>query len=213
MTMNAQEYNERFEKVYALLVDAHAAFFVWRGLQNKDYEQYWKSTSNFWSTAILSLEKSWLQSLANIYELSRYSEKDSVISIYSLIKHQPSEERRKKAEALLENNKDVISNISRIRDHRLSHNNAKHLLSPKELFEKFPVKFSEVEALLGITEELFHLLHPEDNRGLSMKSFNEKCVKDAELVMKKMRYYDSERKKYLEKVGRQEIPYSEFPPN
>jgi len=210
--MNTVEYKQRFEKAYSLLVEAHVFFFVWKGLQKKEYEQYWKEF-NFWNAVIQALDKSWMLSLAKIYEDSAYSEKDEIISIFSLVEHQLDEERKKKAREILENKKEILKNISIIRHNLGAHNNAKYTLNPNDLFKKFPIKYDEIESLFETTVDIFHLLHPEKDHGLTMDQFNEKCVLDVKMIMKKLKYYDDERQKHYEKCKRNEIPYSVFPPD
>lgn len=210
--MNADEYKQRFEKAYSLLVEAHAFFFVWKGLQKKEYEQYWKELY-FWNAVICALDRSWMLSLAKIYENSTYSEKDEIISIYSLVEHQPDEERKKKAKEILENKSEILKNISIIRHNLGAHNNAKHTLAPNDLFKKFPLKSNEIDSLFEMTIDIFHLLHPENDYGLNMDQFNEMCVLDVKMIMKKLKYYDNERQKHYEKCKKGEIPQSVFPPD
>lgn len=205
--MTAKEYEKRFEDAYSLLVEAHSFFFVWRALQKKKYEPYWKGTSNFWSAVISSLNHSWMLSLAKIYEESKYSKRDEIISIYSLVEHQADTTRKSEAKGLLAKRKGLLKNLKSIRNRLLAHNNAKHRADPKELFRKYPIQYAEIEALFEMTEELFHLLHPEPNHSLSMQGFNEKCEKDVEMVMKKMKFWRDELLKHHAKKT-----YSEFPP-
>ncbi len=62
-----KQYKEYFEKLYSLLSDAFLTFYVWKGLQGKEYEDIYKENTNFWSATLISLQNSWLISLAKIY--------------------------------------------------------------------------------------------------------------------------------------------------
>jgi len=210
--MNEVEYKQRFEKAYQLLVEAHAFYFTWKGLQKEEYRQYWKELS-FWNAVICALDRSWMLSLAKIYEKSDYSEKDEIISIYSLVEHQTDEERKKKAKEILENKREVLKNISIIRHNLGAHNNAKYILNPNDLLEKFPIKYDEINSLFEMTIDIFHLLHPENDNGLTMDLFNEECINDTRMIMKKLKYYDNERQRHYEKCKNREIPQSVFPPD
>jgi hypothetical protein len=209
--MDPKEYKRRFEKAYARLVEAHGFFFVWRALQKKEYEPLWKGTANFWGAVIPALDQSWMLALAKIYENSSHSKNDTVISIYSLVEHQADAQRKAAAQKLLDSKEDLLKNIGIVRHHILAHTNAEHKVTREELFKKYPIKYKEIEELFAMTEQLFHLLHPEPNHGLSMEGFNEKCGKDVELVMKKLKYYNDERLKHFEKI-KEGMPYTEFPP-
>lgn len=209
--MNLKEYNGRFEKAYSHLTEAHGFFFVWKALQKKEYEHYWRGTSNFWTATISALDQSWMLSLARIYENSFYSKNDEVISLYSLVEHQPDTQRKEKAKKLLEEKEDLLKNIGIIRHHILAHNNAEHKITREKLFKRFPIKYSEIESIFAMTEEIFHLLHPEPNHSLSMEGFNEKCGKDVEMVMKRMKFWEDEHLKHVQRIEDGK-PYSEFPP-
>lgn len=209
--MTIEEYERRFEKAYSRLVEAHGFFFVWRALQKKEYEEYWKGTENFWKPVISALDQSWMLSLAKIYENSSYSKNDEVISIHSLVEHQPDTKRKDVAKKLLEEKKVLLKRIEIIRNHILAHNNAEHKISREEVFKRFPIKYAEIEDLFAITEELFHLLHPEPNHSLSMEGFNKKCEEDVKSVMKKMKFWEDELLKHHERINSGE-PYSGFPP-
>ena len=209
--MDAKEYEKRFEEAYKKLVEAHSFFFVWRALQKEEYNHYWRGTTNFWGAVNSSLNQSWMLSLAKIYENSSYSKNDEVISIYSLVEHQLDAGRKEKAEKLLEDKKEFLKNISIIRHHLLAHNNAEQKIDRTELFKRFPIKYADIEALFVMTEELFHLLHPEPNHSLSMEGFNEKCEQDVKRVMQKMKFWEDEQLKHFARIKNGE-PYSDFPP-
>jgi len=71
--INDKDYKSRFEVLYQLLARTHLCFYVWKGLQKKEYEVLFAKNSNFWSAVLFSLLEGWLQSLANTYEESKYS--------------------------------------------------------------------------------------------------------------------------------------------
>ncbi|MFA5925608.1 MAG: hypothetical protein WC831_01630 [Parcubacteria group bacterium] len=209
--MNKPEHKKRFEELFRLFTEAHLCFFVWRGLQKKEYEKYWKRDSNFWNAVIYSLQRTWFQALANIYEDSSYSKKNKVISVYSLVLFQEDEKRRSELENILDSNKVVIENISKLRHHQLSHNNANFLLNPKLMLQKFPIKHGDIERLLQSTEELLRYLHPENNHSFAISGFDEKCEKDSGNIMKKIEYYLKREREHQEEIHSGKKPYSDFP--
>lgn len=210
--MTEKEYKNRFDKLFQLLTRAHLCFYVWKGLQNKDYQTQFNRYKNFFGATMFALEEAWLQSLANIYEYSSYSKKDEIISVYSLIENQKDIERKNKAEILISENKTILNSFSVLRNNQLSHYNADHLSNPSEKLRKFPIKYGDVEKLLGATEELLHCLHPDNNHSFAMEGFNKGAEKDSMLIMKAIDYYLKQEKIHYDKL-KEGNEFIQFPPS
>ena len=211
--MSEKEYKERFKILYELLIDAHLYFYTWKGLiQDKGHEKYWERNENFWNTIIRSIRNSFLQAIANIYEDSSFSKKGKVISVYSLASRQRDKKRKEKVKSLLSSNRKIIENVSVVRSNQLSHINAKHFQNPRKLFRKFPIKFKEIENLLGLTDEVLHLLCYDDNHNFDFEILEDSCERDSTRIMVKIKYYTEEEKKHYERVRSGKTPYSNFPP-
>ena len=209
--MDDKEYKNRFDKLFQLLTRTHLCFYAWKGLQKKEYQPQFDRDKNFWGATMFALEETWLQSLANIYEDSSYSEQDKVISVYSLLKNQKDTKRKSMAEVIVAQNKTILKNVSILRHHQLSHYNANHLLNPKEILKKFPIKYGDIEKLLGITEELLHCLHPDSNHSFSFEGFDKEAERDSTLVMDRIEYYIKQEKKHYDKM-KDGNKYVHFPP-
>lgn len=210
--ISSKEYKNRFEKLYQLLTRAHLCFYVWKGLQNKEYQPQFDRDNNFWSATLYSLEEAWLQSLANIYENSKYSEKDKIISVYSLVRNQKDKKRKVIAQTIIWKNRKLLKNLSVLRHHQLSHYNANHLLNSKDILRKFPIVYGDVEKLLGFTENLLHCLHPDSNHSFAFDGFDKKSEKSSSLVMKRIKYYLDQEKEHYDKT-KYGNKYIEFPSN
>ncbi len=198
--MDNKEYKNRFEKLYQFLTRAHLCFYVWKGLQDKAYQPQFDRDKNFWGATMFSLEETWLQALANIFENSKYSEQDKIISVYSLIANQKDIKRKARAEEIIAENGDTLKNLAVLRHHQLSHYNAQHLLNPGDILKKFPIKYGAVEKILGITEELLHCLHPENTHSYSLDGFNEESEKDSKRVMERIDYFLRQEKRHYDKL-------------
>lgn len=209
--MLEEEYKNRFEKLYQLLTRAHLCFYVWKGLKNKGYQPQFDRNKSFWGATMFALEETWLQSLANIYEESSYSKQDRIISVYSLVKNQKDAKRKTTAESIIAKNKIVLKNVSILRNHQLSHYNANHLMNPEDMLKKYPIKYGDIEKLLGITEELLHCLHPDSNHGFSFEGFDKESERDSTLVMDRIDYYLKQEKKHYDKMRGGGV-YIKFPP-
>jgi hypothetical protein len=209
-TMNSEEYSNRFEKLYKLFSEAYLNFFVWKGLQDKMFEEVFSENSGFWNSVLFSLESCWLTQLAKIYESSSYSKKSEVISVYALLPHQKDLERASLVTNILDRNGEVIQNIQRLRDNQLAHNNAKHLQKPSVILSKFPIKYADVEGLLSATGEILSNLHPATGHGYAYAMLAGDAENDGRRVVKKLQYYSKLHREHLEKFRRGEVGSPHF---
>ena len=184
-------------------------FYVWKGTQKEEYQKQFNKDKNFWSAVSISLEETWLQSLANIYEHSGYSKSGKVLSVSSLLRDQKDKKRRGEAEGIISKNREVIENISILRSKQLAHNNLGHLHNPKNMLRKKPIKYGKVESLLKETEKLLHCLHPADNHSYCFGLHNKESEKSSEMVMKRIEYCMKEEEKFYEKQ-RREVKHEKF---
>ncbi|MBD3299912.1 MAG: hypothetical protein GF347_01020 [Candidatus Moranbacteria bacterium] len=79
--MEEPEYKKNHRILSNKFTQAHLYFYTWKGLQNKEFKKYWERSSYFWNAILSALFKSFIQSIANLYD-----KKDDVISIYRLQK-------------------------------------------------------------------------------------------------------------------------------
>ncbi len=211
--MNLNDYTKRFEKCYQIFSETFLSFFVWKGLQDKDFEKTYSENNYFWSAILRSLENDWLTNLAKIYEESRYSKENEVISVYALVSYQADLDRAVKVRQILEVNADIIKNIQILRHNQLAHNNAEHLLKPETLLEKFPIEYNKVEQLVLLTDEVLSNLHPETGHGYIYKMLSEDAVNDSKNIIKKLQYYSKLHHNHSEKFRCGEVNDWKFPPD
>ncbi len=210
--MLEEEYKSKFEKIYQAAGEAHMDFYTWKGMQNPEFNETYKHFPSFWKATMHALENCWLNALAKLYEDSKYSRSGQVISIFGLLPHHPDAERKLKIESSLEEHKDLIQNIDKLRDHQLAHNNAKHLLNPEKLLQKFPIKYAEVENLLKMTCELLNLFNWETGHHYEFKMLNEDSERASQEIIKTVQFFIEERKKYLDRFVKGEVDSPHFPP-
>lgn len=210
--MKIEEYTKRFEKLYSLFTEAYLYFYVWKALQEKEYEKIYQKNSSFWSAVLHSLENTWLSFLAKIYEDSKYSRGNLIISVQALIPFQSDEVRASQAQEIIDNNGVIITNLVELRHNQLAHNNADHLLNPSKILGKHPIKYSEVEDLLKISSEVLSLLNPNTGHGYVYDAFADGCKNDVKNVLAKLEYFESLKSEHLEKFTREEIEDPRFPP-
>ena len=210
--MNPKEYSEQFNKLYNLLTEACLNFYVWKGLQDKNFEKTFAENSYFWSAVLFSLENNWLTSLAKLYENSSFSKKAKIISVYALLPHQTDRMRAVKVQSILILNTNVIKNIKKLRDNQLAHNNAKHLLDPKVILKKFPINYGKVEQLLSATNQILSNLNPKTGHGHMYKMLVDDSENDGKQVVNKLEYHSKLNKAHLEKFRKGEVSSHRLPP-
>lgn len=210
--MTKKEYAERFAKLYNLFSEIYVIFYSWKSLQDKAFEQTYSENKHFWSAVLRALENSWFTGFAKIYEDSQYSEDAKVISVYALLPYQTDSKRAAKVQDILKDNSAVIKSIKILRQNQLAHNNAEHLMNPKAILSKFPIKYSEVENLLLSSSEILSNLNPKKGHRYAYKVLADDCGHDGKDIIKKLKYYSKLRQEHYDKLKRQETDDWHFPP-
>jgi len=208
-------YKEKFDSLYQLIARANGVFYSWRGLQKKEYEKIFNNNKAFWVSTLISMEENWLNQLANLYEEGKYSKSGKLISIPSLIIDLENTGLITKANAakkIIKKNYGIIKNIGILRNHQLSHNNVDHLINPKNLLKKFPIKYKKVEDLLKISGKLLSALNPDKDHGYAFERFNEDAERDSQEVIKKLAYFEKLKSEHLKKFKSGEVNSPMFPP-
>jgi len=212
MPKNKITYTKKFDEFQKLLLNAYNTFAVWKALQNEEYNETYKKHTPFWSAVLYSLQESWLLALARLYEESNYSKAGRVISVSALILDHPNQTRAKKAGTLLKENKTVLENIGKLRHHQLAHNNTAHLIDPKKLLTKFPIKYDEVDKIFKFTAELLSALNPQERHSYTLGSMDEAKMSTKDLI-KNIQYYQAKKREHLDKFTRGEIDSYKFLPD
>jgi hypothetical protein len=183
---------------------------VWKSLQNKEYNEYFKDNNFFWTATIHSLHYSWLLNLSKLYEESSYSQKKKIFSVPSLLMDQNNENKSDRVKKYLKKHKQTINNLKIRRDNQFAHNNKEHLLNPKNIETNKPIKYNSIENLLKDTPDILSNLHPY-NDGYIFTGFSNNCKDDVVAFMKKIDFYLKQRKKYSKKFIKGEIDDNYFP--
>ncbi len=204
-------YKQKFQQLQHLLLGTYSTFYVWKILQNEEYNCLYKTDNGFWSVVLPALQHEWFIGLARIFEDSKYSKSGAVVSVYSLVMEHPVKERVKEVTLLLSENDKVIKNIARIRDHRYAHNNINFLINPKEFEKKFLIKYSEIERIFEFSDKLLSLLHPEDGHGYMLERLREEAERDSIDVMKSLTFFNKMRDEHRQKWVETGIGDPHFP--
>lgn len=65
--------------------------------------------------------------------------------------------------------------------------------------------------MINLSDELLSLLHPEQKHGYAYKHIISDIVNNAENLMKKIQYYETEKTSHLEKFKRGEVDTFKLP--
>lgn len=203
---------KELDKMFSLFSGAHLYFYVWKYLQKEEYDKHFKYNNIFWSATLSSLHYSWLSALSKLYEKSTYSKTNKVISVFSLVESQLDKKRKNMVENYLLKHSNTIKNLKIRRDNEFAHNNKEHLLNPKNIESKNPIKYKDVEALLDDTPDILSNLHPDSNVRYSYFGFKKNCQDGVEYFMKQLDFFFNEKEKHKEKFIKGEIDDITFPP-
>lgn len=186
-------YKEKFEQLQHLLLGAYETFYVWKVLQNQEYNELYTKNNGFWSAVIPALQNEWFMGLARLFEDSDDTKSGKVISVYSLTQEHPNKVRAKQASDFIDKNQQVIQNISRFRHVHLAHNNAKFLVNRKEFETRFSIKYIELEEIFKFSDSLLGILHPEEGHSYVLDHMKEVAERDTKDVMHGLVDFDLKR--------------------
>lgn len=209
--MSEISYKEKFEQFQHLMLAAFGTFYVWKSLQNEEYNDVYKMDGSFWSAVLPALQHEWFIGLARLFEESRYSSEGRVISVYVLMREHPDSVRVKEVGEFLKRNGRVLNNIARIRDHRHAHNNAQFLISPKDFQKRFEIKYSELEEIFEFANKLLGILHPEDDHGYVLDHLKKEAQTHTEDIVRAVRHFFAERNEHRKKWAHGEVDDPDFP--
>lgn len=203
---------KELDKMFNLFSGTHLYFYVWKHLQKEEYNKHFKYNNIFWFATLHALHYSWLSSLSKLYEDSNYSKTNKVISVFSLMKNQPDQAKKDIIKNYLLKHSNTIKNLKTRRDNEFFHNNKEHLLNPKNIESKKPIKYKEIEALLNDTPSILSNLHPDSNVGYSYFGFEKNCQDSVKYFMKQLDFFFNEKEKHTEKFKKGEVSNILFPP-
>ncbi len=179
-----------FDKIFNIIQNrvskAHVLFYVWKELQNKQYEKGYKKNKYFWGAIILALQESWFSTIIKLFE-----KREDVISIYSLLEFIKEPIKRSEIENKVSIHKKTLINIRKWRNKVSFHEDKKVLLDPRELFfHKHQVKYDEIEEMLSLLEELLGDIYSATSGKrhiFSYKTFRDSSQQDVNRILSELK--------------------------
>ena len=179
-------------------------FYVWKTLQNNNYNKIYNKDKYFWTAVIYSLRDNFLIELAKIFEKTK---KYNILSIHYLLDLIPKGEEREDIEKEISNYKPTIDNLIKWRGNLLAHRNKYFALNSNELSKRFPIKNDEIEKLINLLEKMLGKIDSlRTKKGIvyTFSLIKEESQKDTENIIKnlelaykvKKEQFEEELKKY-----------------
>ncbi len=177
-----KKYKKGFEILYRHLVNAYMVFYVWKSLQNSDYQNVYSKNNYFWTAVMSSLMNTWISYLAKVYENSKRVKRGQVFSIYYMEEFQKDLEKKKSISQFLQKHEILLDRLRVYRNNGLFHENANADIDSLLTV----MTYGEFEDLLEDTEELLHIIHPENGHHFSLEHIKRDSEKSVQNIMKKL---------------------------
>jgi len=211
--MDKNDFDNYITKVRNNVSNIHNGFYVWRGLNKKEYNETYNKNKYFWGIVLSSLRLDWLLGIAKIFEEPK--ENKEVISIPFLLKFVPEGDKKEKIKKEIDKQKPILGNLWEWRCKILAHHDKVVADNQKDFYEEYSIKGGDIENLLISIKDILGLIKSsmlDHSEVYSFKIFQEESERDDEQIIKKLEYFDQERKKHMEKFIKGEVDNLNFPP-
>ena len=137
-------------------------FEVWKSLNRKEYRDFYQKNLYFWNAVLSSLKTKPLLNLAKLFEEEKHY---NLLSVYNLLKEIPDSDSKKEIEKEIQKYQKTIDNLKGRRNKMEAHFELEYVLNPNKVQEEFPLKYEEIEDLLGLLEKIMGMIEgvEEDN--------------------------------------------------
>lgn len=211
--MNNKNLDNYIPKVRNNISNIYNAFYLWRSLQKSEYSEIYNKNKYFWGIVISSLQSSWLLGIAMLFEEPKKGKE--VISIPFLLEFINEEKDKEEIKEEVKKKKLVLDNLWEWRCKILAHQDVEVAENIKDFYKKYPVKGEDVENLLASLQNILGMIKSttvSHSETYSFKLIKEEAERDAEQVIKELRYFFQEKAKNMEKFRKGEINNPIFPP-
>lgn len=212
--MDEKDFENYIAKVRNNITNIHNGFYIWRGLNKKEYNEIYNENKYFWGIVLASLQLDWLLGIAKIFEEPR--EGKEVISIPFLLKYIPEGEKKEKINKEIDKQKPILDNLWKWRCKILAHQDKVVADNPADFYKEYPIKGGEIENLLVSIKDILGLIHSsifDRSEVYTFKLIEEESERDYQQIIKKLGYFTQERKKHMDKFRRGEVNDPHFPPS
>lgn len=168
--MKNNEINIYITKIRNNLENIYNAFYLWKSLQNAEYNIVYNKYRYFWGIVIVSVQQKWLLGIPKLFEESRKGSRE-VISIPFLLKFIPEGKDKEEIKKEIDKQKSILKNIKIWRNKILAHQDKIVADDIKEFYIKFPIKGKQVEILLSSIEKIIGRINSATNKSPIIYSY------------------------------------------
>ncbi|MBU3918843.1 hypothetical protein KKC63_02985 [Patescibacteria group bacterium] len=184
--MGNKDIDNYISKVRNNICNIYNGFYLWRSLQNAEYNEIYNRNKYFWGIVLDNLRDGWLLGLAKLFE----ENKKEVISIPFLLKFTPKGQGKKEIMRKIRGQKAIVENLWKWRCKILAHQDRAVTDNPQSFYRQYPVKGIDIENLLATTEEIFGMVKSaiiNRSEAYTFKNFKEGAERDAEQIIRQLK--------------------------
>ena len=193
--MEENYFEKYFTKIYNNIANIHNAFYIWRGLNKKEYTKIYNENKYFWGIVLVSLQLDWLLEIAKVFEVPK--EGKEVVSIPFILGFVPEGEKKEEIKKEIDKQKLILDNLWQWRCKILVHQDKIVVDNTADFYKEYPIKGGEIENLLDSIKHILGLIKSskaDHSESYSFKIFEEESEKDDEQIIQKLEYFNRERK-------------------
>lgn len=176
-------------------------FYVWKGLNKKEYNEIYNEDKYFWGIVLASLQLNWLLGISKIFEEPK--ENQEIISIPFLLKFVPAGDKKEKIKEEINKQKPILGNLWKWRCKILAHQDKVVADNIVDFYKEYPIKGGDIENLLVSIQNILGLIKSsmlEHSESYSFKIIQEESEREAEQIIKKLKYFGQERRETYGKI-------------
>jgi len=212
--MKENDFENYISKIRNSISNIHNGFYIWRGLNKKEYYPIFNENKYFWGIVLASLQLDWLLGIAKIFEEPKKGQE--VVSIPFLLNSVSEGEKKEKIKEKIGKQKPILDNLWEWRCKILAHQDKVIADNPQDFYKEYPIKKEDIENLLLSVKDILGLIKSSTlnhSEVYSFKTIQEESERDDSEVIKKLEYFDQEKKKHMKKFKKDEVNSPYFPPS
>jgi len=186
--MKNKDFDNHIKRIGNNVDNIYNAFYLWKNLQNSNYNTIYNRYKYFWQITISSVQLNWLLGIPKLFEEPK-KEKNEVISIPFLLKFIPEGEDKEKIKKEIDEQKPILDNFKKWRNKILAHQDKNVADNIKDFYKKNPIKGVQVEKLLGSIAKIIGVIaSTTTNHSIlySFSSFKEGSKRDLDGIISKL---------------------------
>jgi len=155
--MDNNEIRNYIKKISNNFDSVYNAFYLWKNLQNSNYNIIYNEYKYFWGIVVIGLQQYWLLGIPKLFEEPRKGSWE-VISIPFLLKLIPEGKDKVEIKKEIDLQKPILNNFKKWRNKILAHQDKSFVDDAKEFYKEYPIKGEQVETLLSSIAKIIGMI-------------------------------------------------------